>query len=103
MIIRVDYNWVIGIDTQGNYTPKRDLHTTRIAETEDGKKVVVPAYSNPIGYYNSIASALKGIVRAQIASQIQEKNGETDLIHVIKIIEDQTAHIDRLLEKLKGI
>lgn len=97
-MIRVNDDWVIMVDSM-NYTPLRDLHRTRKAYQEDGTEKIEPIYGKPLGFYTSLAGAVKAIARAEYKNGLSGR--EVPLNEAVKMIEETAERFRRILEGIK--
>lgn len=93
-MIRVNEDWIINVDAL-NYMPCKDLHRTKAVKQKDGGFVDVDDYSNPIGYYSTLSSALKGIMQYEFRKAVEDV--DIDIKDALKIIEEQNAHMELFL------
>lgn len=98
MMIRVNDNWVISVDPM-NYAPMKDLHRTKKEQQKDGTEIIIPVYGKPLGYYTSLAGAVKAIARADYKEALSGR--ETPLNEAIKIMQETVDRFERILEGIK--
>lgn len=93
-MIRVNENWIINVDSL-NYMPCRDLHRKKALKTNDGTVVEVDDYSNPIGFYTTLSSALSAIMQSNFRDAV--KDDEISLKDALKIIEEENFKTQQFL------
>lgn len=96
-MIRVDDNWVILVDAQ-NYTPVRDPHRTKQVLLEDGTEKTEHVYGKPLGFYATLAGAVKAIARAEYKNSLSGR--ETPLNEAIKIMQETVDRFEKILEEI---
>ena len=97
-MIRVNEDWVIMVDSL-NYTPMRDLHRTKKVYQEDGTEKLEPAYGKPLGFYTSLAGAVKAIARADYKEALSGR--ETPLNEAVKLMQETVDRFEKILEGIK--
>ena len=94
-IIRVTEDWIIVVDPL-NYTPMKDHHREILVKQKDGTEKLEPAYGKPLGFYTSLAGAVKAIARAEYKNAI--KGQEMPLSEAIKLMEQTIDRFEKILE-----
>lgn len=94
-MIRVNEDWVINVDAL-NYMPCKDLHRTKPLKQKDGGLVDVDDYSNPIGYFSTLSSALSAIMQKNFRDAV--KDGEISLKDALKIVEEENFKTQQFLD-----
>ena len=97
-MIRVDDNWVILVDAQ-NYTPVRDPHRTKQVLLEDGTEKTEHVYGKPLGFYTTLAGAVKAIARAEYKNSLSGR--ETPLHEAIKTMQETVDRFEKIMEGIK--
>lgn len=97
-MIRVNEEWVIMVDSL-NYTPVRDLHRTKKVYQEDGTEKIEPIYGKPLGFYTSLAGAVKAVAREEYKRGLHGR--ETPLNEAVKLMQETLERFERILEGIK--
>ena len=95
--IRINDEWVITIDEMGNYMPRKDKGETTIKKSH-GREKEVPKRSDPIGYYNSLESALMALYKTEAVASLPD--AEVSLFEAVQII---NGAYDRLREAVTAL
>lgn len=97
-IIRVNEDWVIAVDPL-NYTPMKDYHREILVKQKDGTEKLEPAYGKPLGFYTSLAGAVKAIARADYKEALSGR--ETPLNEAVKLMQETLDRFEKILEGIK--
>lgn len=97
-MIRVNDDWVISVDPM-NYKPMKDMHRTKKEKQEDGTEKIVPEYGKPLGYYTSLARAVKAIARIEYKNALTGE--ETALHDAIKLMDETLTRFEKILEGIR--
>lgn len=94
-MIRVNEDWVIMVDSL-NYMPCKDMHRKRKEKCKDGTYAEVDDYSNPIGYFSTLSSALSAIMQKNFRDAV--KDCEISLKDALKIVEEENFKTQQFLD-----
>ena len=94
--IRVNSKWVITTDPMGNWMPRIDRGGTREV-VDHGQKKIVPNWSDAIGYYSSLETALVAVAKREAMDRMPQ--GEIALETALQAIRDAYADISAAIRE----
>lgn len=71
-MVRLNNDWIVDVDDNGNYMPRKDLHRKKTVVFKDGTSEERDDYEKPIGYYSSLSNAIRGVVSYLIRNCLKE-------------------------------
>lgn len=99
MVIQVNKDYYIDVDTNGNHEARLDLHKVSIQKMKDGTEVERPMYKT-IGHYSNVKNACSGIYRHMCVEKGNKKD-KISLSEWIDIQKETLDEINKCMERLE--
>lgn len=96
-MVRINNEWVVDVDSLGNYSPMRDLHKKGVRKNKDGTETEYDMYSPAIGHYGNLASAIKAIAKETARKKME--TATISLSDAVRAIEESNAQFESVLNK----
>lgn len=97
-VIKVDKDYYIDIDNNGNHEACFDLHKCTIVKDKDGNEKEVPQHKT-VGHYSTVRGACKGIYKDMCIRKARKKDYVT-LSEWIDICKETENDFEKILDRI---